>query len=104
SLEAIESYAREIRGRDPAELLRRSTITVQQHFTHACVPAVFQTAIALADPIYAWKLSSDPRLEIREQREMLEQGGGRAVPRDSGSFRERYPIHNFVDPVLGPEL
>ena len=102
--EAIVDYAKDIRGTDRAELVRRSTVldidgdnkdeALQQRFQDSCAPTTTQMTRAEADPIYAWRMheeaihSTNSNTDIgREQRKLLTDNGGIAVQR--GNFGGR---------------
>jgi hypothetical protein len=101
----IEQYAAEIRGKPFDQILALSSSTgVQQHWTHSCVPAVLQTALARTNPVYAYRLNTDPAFAAREQRAWLEKNGGKASPRDYSTFKNHYPAEYFHQPEMSAEL
>ncbi|HEY7161819.1 MAG TPA: hypothetical protein VH815_11195, partial [Acidobacteriota bacterium] len=96
SMEEIQKYADDIRGTPRQKLIEQSTVLdvdggnpngMLQRYHDSCGPTVSQMARAEADPIYAKKLheeavySGDSNSNIaKEQKELLEGHGGKAVP------------------------
>ncbi len=96
SMEEIQKYADEIRGTPREKLIAQSSVLdvdgktpsgMLQRYHDSCAPTVSQMARAEADPIYAKKLheeavySGDPDSSIaKEQKQLLEDHGGKAVP------------------------
>lgn len=73
----LEAYGAAIRGRPVDEIVKLSTSTgVPQYWTHSCVAAVLQTALARTNPVYAYRLNTDRAFAAREQRAILEANEG----------------------------
>jgi hypothetical protein len=96
SMQEIQTYADEIRGTPREKLIQQSTVldvdgknpnAVMQRYHDSCGPTVSQMARAEGDPIYAKKLhesgvwSGESQSDLaNEQKKLLEQHGGKAVP------------------------
>ncbi len=123
-MEEIQKYADEIRGTPREKLIAQSTVldadgktpnALQQRYHDSCAPTVSQMARAEADPIYAKKLheeavySGDPDTSIaKEQKQLLEDHGGKAVPvtqesKGSGSLGlDTAPMEKMLNEHAGP--
>ncbi len=92
----IKAYADEIRGKDPADIVRLSTMrepdNLMQQYQQTCGEAMVQVALAELNPIYAWELHKNYQLHkldpeganlglAKEQREWLESYGGKVTAR-----------------------
>lgn len=81
-VDTIRQMASHMRGMSDAEVLANFTGQgVFQDFLESCVPTSYQIARAERDPMYAYRLQTDPVFRAQEQQTALQQMGGRTVGR-----------------------
>ena len=81
-VDTIRQMASHMRAMSDADVLANFTGQgVFQDFLESCVPTSYQIARAERDPVYAYRLQTDPVFRAQEQQTALQQMGGRTVGR-----------------------